>query len=68
MTKGKNKKMKATKIYFVFAATPSVSGRGVCCNPPPHPQTFFMAKIFEFFFIDTWVSGQRVGKWPVWQS
>ena len=36
--------------------------------PNPHPPTFFTEKIFEFFFMDIWVSGQRVGKLTVWQS
>ena len=71
MTKGKIKKMKTTKIYlFLLPPLPSQNG-GVVAGPPPPPPTsqlFFMAKIFETFFIDTLVSGQRVGKWPVWQS
>ena len=33
---------------FIFAAIPSLSRQGVCCNPPP--PTFFTAKIFENFF------------------
>ena len=53
---------------FIFAATPSLSERGVVATPPPHPPTFSTAKIFEIFFSDTLVSGQRVGKLTVWQS
>ena len=37
--------------------------------PPSQPPTFFTANIFViFFFIDTWVSGQRVGKLTERQS
>ena len=68
MTKGKNKKMKNTKILFIFAATPSYSGRGGGLLHPPHFPTFSTAKFFENFSIDTWVSVQRVGKLTVWQS
>ena len=60
MTKGKNKKIKTTNIYL-FLKPPLPS-------PDSHPPTFLTAKIFEIFFIDTWVSGQRVGKLTVWQS
>ena len=38
MTKGKNQKIKIAKILFIFAATPSLSGRGgggVVATPPP---------------------------------
>ena len=49
MTKGKNKKMKTTKInLFLLAPLPSQDGGFVAT--PPHPPTFFMAKIFENFF------------------
>ena len=69
MRKGKNKKMKTTKIdLFLLPSLTSQEGGGggvVATLPPP---TFFMEKIFEIFFIDTWVSRQRVGKWAVWQS
>ena len=54
------------KNLFIFAATPFLSGRGLLQHPTP--PTFFMAKIFNFFFLDIWVSGQRVGKWIVRQS
>ena len=44
MTKGKNKKMKTAKFFFISATTPSLSGReGAVATP--HPPTFFMAKI-----------------------
>ena len=56
MTKGKNKKMKLRKFLFLLPPLPS------------QDSTFFMAKMFEKFFIDTWVSGLRVGKLTVWQS
>ena len=53
---------------FIFAATPSLSGRGGggCNNPTP--QLFPWQKFLKNFFIDTWVSGQRVGKLTVEQS
>ena len=68
MTKGKNRKMKTTKIYlFLLPPLPSQDGEGGggggCCNPI----TFSTAKVFKNFFIDTWVSGQRVGKLTVWK-
>ena len=55
MRKGKNKKMKTTKIdLFLLPSLTSQDGGGgggvVATLPPP---TFFMAKIFEIFFIDT---------------
>ena len=52
MTKGKTKKMKTTEIYFFLLA--------------PTPQLFLRQKVLKIFFIDTWVSGQRVGKLTVW--
>ena len=60
-----NKRKKINKNYenlFVFVTTPSLSGRGegYCFKLPP--PTFFRAKVLKLFFIDTWVSGQRVGK------
>ena len=63
--KRKNKKMKITKIYlFLLPPVPSQEGGGGCCIPPP--LNFFHSKnIFENFFIDTWVSGQRMGKLTV---
>ena len=49
---------------FIFAATPSLSGQGGCCNPPPHPHphlpTFFTAKIFQNYFhryMGIWIKG-----------
>ena len=37
---------------FIYAATPSLSGRGggYCNLPLPHSPTFYMAKIFKVFF------------------
>ena len=67
MTKVENKKMKTKKILFIFAATPSLSGRGVVAIPPT-PQYFSRQKFLKNFFIDTWVSRQRVGKLTLWQS
>ena len=69
--------MKITKtIYlFIYAATPYLLGRGggmLQPHPQPHPHRppprFFTAKCFEIFFIDTRVSGHRVGKLTVRQS
>ena len=68
MTKGKNKKMKTTKIYlFLLPPLPSQDG-GRLLQPPPDPQLFSRQKCLKFFSTDTWVSGQRVGKLTVWQS
>ena len=54
---------------FIFAATPSLSGQRGCCNPPtPTPQLFSLQKFLKTFFIDTLVSGQRVGKLTILQS
>ena len=50
MTKGKNKKIKITKIHlFLLPTFPSHDG-GVVTAPPPPPQIFFAVKIFENFF------------------
>ena len=66
MTKGKNKKMKTTKIYlFLLPPLPSQDGGEVVVATPP---TFFVAKIFENFFhryMGIWTNG---GKWTVWES
>ena len=43
---------------FIFAATPSLSGQGDCCNP--HPLTFSTAKTFEKIFhryMGIWTKG-----------
>ena len=52
MTKGKKYENENYKKLFIFAATPSLSGRGGGGGllQPPHPPTFFMAKLFENFF------------------
>ena len=59
MTKGKNKKMKTTKIYlFLLPPFPSQDG-GLL--QPPYPPTFFSAKIFENFFhryMGIWTEGK----------
>ena len=61
MTKGKNNKMKTTKIYVsLLPPLPSQDG-GLLQTP--QPPTFFTGKIFEKFFIDTWVSGQGWVNW-----
>ena len=57
------------KIYLFLLPPPSLSGRGgVVETPLPTPQLFSRQKFLKFFFIDTWISGQRVGKLTVWQS
>ena len=66
MSKGKNKKMKTMKIYLLLLPLLPSQDWGFVATP--HPPTFFMAKIFKNFFIDTWVYGQRVGKLTVQQS
>ena len=62
MTKGKNKKMKTTKIYlFLLPPLPSQDGGGgggVVATP--HPPSFFTAKIFEKFihrYMSNWTKG-----------
>ena len=59
MTKGKNKKMKTTKIYlFLLQPLPSQDGEGLLQPPPP---TFFTAKIFENFshrYMGIWTKGR----------
>ena len=68
MIKGKNNKMKTTKIYlFLLPPLPSQDG-GIVATPTPTPLVFSRQKVLKIFFIDTWVSGQRVGKLIVWQS
>ena len=69
MTKGKSLKTGNYENLFIFAATPSLSGQGGGgLLQPPTPQLFSLQKFLNFFFIDTWVSGQGVGKLTVWQS
>ena len=47
MTKGKNKKMKTTKIYlFLLPPLPSQDG-GVVALQPPQPPNFFYGKNFS---------------------
>ena len=58
--------MKITKIYlFLLPPLPSEDG-GIVATPTP--QLFSLQTFLKKFFIDTWVSRQRVGKWTVWQS
>ena len=64
---GKRKKLENENYenLFIFATTPSLSGRGGVVATP-HPPTFFTAKIFEKYFHryrSIWV-----GKLTVWQS
>ena len=47
VTKRQNKKTKIGGIYFFSAASPSLSGWGCCCTPPP---TFSRHKFFISFF------------------
>ena len=60
MSQGKNKKMKTTKFYsFLLPPLPSQDGGGLL-QPPSHPPTFFMEKIFENFFhryMGIWTKG-----------
>ena len=67
MIKGKKKKVKIREIYSLCSHPfPLRTGGGDCCNPPP--TNVFHDKHFKKFFIDTWVSGQGVGKLNAWQS
>ena len=55
MRKGKNKKMKTTKIYlFLLPPLPSQDGGGglLHCSPPT-PQRFSWEKFLKKIFIDT---------------
>ena len=64
--KRKNKKIKTTKIYlFLLPPLPFQDGGLLQTPTPPPTPIFFTAKTFENFFIDTWVSGQSVGKFNV---
>ena len=61
MTKGKNKKIKITKIYL-FLLPPLPSQDGGLLKPPLSP-TFFTAKILEIFFhryryVGIWTKGR----------
>ena len=71
MTKGKNKKIKTTKIYlFLLPPLPSQNG-WVVATPPPlplHPGTFFTAKIFEIFFhryMGIWTNGWKIDRMAI---
>ena len=46
MTKGKNKKIKTTKIYLILLPPLPSQGGGGLLQPPPHAPTFFTAKNF----------------------
>ena len=58
--------MTTTKKYLILLP-PLPSQDGGLLQPPP-PNFFPWQNFLKHFFIDTWVSGQRVGKWIVWQS
>ena len=59
--------METTKIYlFLLPPLPSQDeGGGGGLLQPSIPQLFSPQKALKIFFIDTWVSGQRVGKLTV---
>ena len=61
MTKGKIGKSNKENLY-IFVATPSLSGT------PNTLQLSSRQKFLNFVFIDTWVSGRRVGKLTEWKS
>ena len=71
MTKGKNKKIKTTKIYlFLLPPLPSQDGGSYCNPPPPHPQppTLFTAKIFAKFFhryMGIWTKGGKIDRMAI---
>ena len=52
-------------IYFCCYHFPLRTG---WLHQPPDPKRFTRQKVLKIFFIDTWVSEQRVGKLTVWQS
>ena len=70
MTKGKNKKMKSTKIYL-FLLPPPRSQDERLLQPLPHPpppQTFFTAKIFENFlhrYMGIWTKGVKIDRMAI---
>ena len=69
MTKGKNKKMKATKIYlFLLPPLPSQDGGGFVATPPPSPTFSWKKKFLKNIFIDTWYQDKGWLKLTVWQS
>ena len=62
--KRKKNKIKIAKIYlFLLSPLPSQDA-----TPPPLPKLFSRRKLLKIFFMDTWVSGQRVSKLAEWQS
>ena len=67
MTKGKNKKIKAAKIYsFLQPTLPSQDGGVVAA--PPHPPTFFTATVFEKIFhrcMDIWTKGGKIDRMAI---
>ena len=63
----KRKKIRKLKLqkFIIFAATPSLSGRGLL---QPHPPTFFVAKIFENFFhryMRIWTKGRQMDRMAI---
>ena len=69
MAKGKNKKIKTTKIYlFLLPPLPSQDGGGGVVATHPHPPTFFTAKIFEIFFhryMGIWTKGGKIDRMAI---
>ena len=66
--KRKNKKMKTTKIYLILLPPLPFQGGGGGLLQPHIPQPFSRQNFLKIFFIDTWISGQRVGKLTLWKQ
>ena len=59
--KRKNYENENYENLFIFAPTPSLSGRGGGLLQPPPPPTFSTAKIFEKFlyrYVGIWTKGE----------